>query len=214
MSDGLNTDPSGRLFIAMTLPPDLIASLTGVREEFQTLGIPRLRWVDGSRIHLTLQFLGETRLFQAPVIEEAMQEATSGMPSLRLTLDGWGLFSGKPRRARSAARTSDWDRMPRVLWAGLAGDVDQLIDCADRLGAALASRGVSSDGKRFRPHITLARVPQRASLAECEMLREAVERIATPSAIEFQVAELHLIHSLLGESPQYRILRSVEFRPA
>ena len=214
MSDGRNTDPTGRLFIAVTLPPHVIASLTAAREEFQALGIPRLRWVANSRMHLTLQFLGETRLSQAPLIEEAMHEAASGMPSIRLTLAGWGLFSSKPRRARTAARTSGQEQMPRVLWAGLAGDVDELIGCADRLGGALASHDVPSDRKQFRPHITLARVPHRASPVECDMLREAVGRIATPSAIEFQVAEIHLIHSLLGESPQYRILRSVEFRPA
>jgi 2'-5' RNA ligase len=214
MSDGLNTDPTGRLFIAVTLPFNVIASLTAAREEFQAPGLPRLRWVDNSRMHLTLQFLGETRLSQAPLIEEAMQAASSGMPSLRLTVAGWGLFSSKLRRARTAAQSSGQEQMPRVLWAGLAGDVGELIGCADRLGAALASHGIASDRKLFRPHITLARVPHRASPAECDMLREAVERIATPSAVEFQVAEIHLIHSLLGKSPQYRILRSVEFRPA
>jgi 2'-5' RNA ligase len=211
MTTGAIADPTGRLFLAVTPPPDALAELIAARKAFQAAGVPPLRWVDGNRMHLTLQFLGETRLSETPLIEAAMREAMAEMPSLKLTLAGWGLFNGKHRRAGTARQDSAPEPAPRVLWAGIGGDVHELTGCAVRLGAALAARGIPSDRRPFRPHITLARVPRNASQAERDALLAAVRQMPIPSSVAFQVAELHLIQSLLAQPPRYRILGSVEF---
>ncbi|HJN91158.1 MAG TPA: RNA 2',3'-cyclic phosphodiesterase [Dehalococcoidia bacterium] len=199
--------PTGRLFLALPLPPQLIAALTAAHDEFLAAGVPRLRWVHPNRLHLTVQFLGETPLSQVSAIEEALKEAASETPALTLTLNGWGLFEGRSRGQRSG-------RSPRVLWAGLGGDTPGLAACVDRLEQALAARGLPSDPGRFRPHITLARVPERAPLPERTLLREIVAGMPPPPDVAFQAAEVALIQSVLGSPPRYQTLRRAPFRGA
>jgi 2'-5' RNA ligase len=47
--------------------------------------------------------------------------------------------------------------MARLLWAGVAGDVDQLERVAAATRSACVRSGVEIDGAKFRPHLTLAR---------------------------------------------------------
>src|SRR3712207_7437894 len=58
---------------------------------------------------------------------------------LTLHIKGGGSF-GSPRR-------------PRVLWAGVAGDVEALSAIQKDVEAALAPLGVAPEGRAFTPHI-------------------------------------------------------------
>lgn len=66
-----------------------------------------------------------------------------GVGALNLAARGVGAFPD-PQRAR-------------VLWAGVAGEVDKLRRVQAQIEAELAHRGFPRDRRRFSPHITLAR---------------------------------------------------------
>lgn len=128
-----------RLFVALALPDsvkDQIASLGG--------GIPGAKWIDRDNLHLTLQFIGE-------VPEDRMADIHHGLgrirqPAFEIAVAGIGYF----KQGRFAA----------LLWAGIDRN-DALGQLRDKVVQALKREGVESDGRRFAPHIALARL-QRA----------------------------------------------------
>ena len=185
-------EPVGRLFIAVALPPAVRAELAALRAALEGAGVPRLRWVQPDGIHLTLKFLGDTPLRRRPEIEAAMEEAGAAGPEHTLSLGGLGLFGG---------------RRPRVLWAGLDGDVAAVIALAARLDAALAERGFEPERRPLTPHLTLARVPDRAGDEQRRALRRIVEACAAPAPLPLAVDALRLIQSdLTPGGARYRTL--------
>jgi len=109
-----------------------------------------LSWVKPENMHLTIRFLGDlgTQASGAP-----------GIPS------GRGRNPMRPsREARRLGAFPSPDR-PRVLWAGLERALRTIAIA--RLGETRASaRGIRPPDKPFRPHVTLARVRERAQGVE------------------------------------------------
>ena len=130
-------------------------------------------------------------------IDAALRETARETAPIELQLNGWGLFGG---------------RRPRVVWAGLAGEIERLADCAARLDTALEVRLAEGDfrpeGRPFRPHLTIARVPDRVPNDARIALRAAVAALTPPSETPWRVNELHLIRSHLGADPYYETLAS------
>jgi RNA 2',3'-cyclic 3'-phosphodiesterase len=144
-----------RLFLAGPLPEafqvDVFAALTAARR-----AASQARWVRPGQLHLTLAFLGETDGAQVPSLLEALRPLGPRHRGLMLGLQGAGCF-GRPQT-------------PDVLFAELAGDVAGLRALeADVQGALGPWR--SADGRRFYPHLTLARARSRqgdAALLRCQ----------------------------------------------
>ncbi|KQS68963.1 hypothetical protein ASG41_06030 [Modestobacter sp. Leaf380] len=72
----------------------------------------------------------------------ALGPVVAGAPPVTVQLTGAGRFGR---------------RRPRVLWAGVGGDVDGLSVVADRLAAAARHAGVPVDERPYAPHLTLGR---------------------------------------------------------
>ena len=147
-----------------------------------------LRWVRPDSIHLTLKFLGATDAGRVATITSALQKAASECAAGDLRVEGLGLFGG---------------RRPRVLWAGLGGDVEAIRHCASRVDLALSACGFAPERQPLTPHLTLARMRDRATTRDREALRRAVDRVMTnpgksPTVGTIPVTTLHLIRSHLG----------------
>ena len=132
-----------RTFIALELPE-------GMRWETAALARGLASRVSGrfmarESYHVTLAFLGEIDEAAARSVIGALDEVALHCDPVELRPDGLGTF-GRPRDC--------------TLWLGLAA-TDALIGLARLLRGALNERGITFDGKSFRPHVTLAR---RASL--------------------------------------------------
>ena len=124
-----------RLFVAIDLPPahrDRIRSICS--------GLPGARWTPAEQIHLTLRFIGE-------VDNSLFRQITDTLAEIRtepLTLKIKGLGHFPPRRP------------PRVLWAGLEKN-DGLLQLRNRIETTLVRIGLEQEGRKFAPHITIAR---------------------------------------------------------
>lgn len=170
-----------RLFVAIELDEGVREALARVQGELRSRPLPPLRWVRPEGIHLTLKFLGETPADRVPAIEAALRQALAGLSPLRIELGPLGTFGG---------------RRPRVLWVGIAGDVDRLKDLQARIDRALQSLGFPREERAYSPHLTLARVPPSAAGAG-PALDEALAAVPPPQAA-MEVRVLSLMLSRLG----------------
>jgi 2'-5' RNA ligase len=125
-----------RLFIAIDLPED-------IRQELLTLccGLPGARWIRPEQMHLTLRFIGDVDGGRLRLIREALAALRADPFSLRLR--DIGFF---PPRGT-----------PRVVWAGIEKN-DKLVQLRNRIESALVRTGLEPEGRKFSPHITLARL--------------------------------------------------------
>ena len=144
-----------RAFVAVVPPP---AALAGVESTVDSLGelVPSdesgdgLRWTPRDQWHLTVQFLG--RLVELDSLVESLVDSLRRVPAFDVQLGGGGAF---PEPAHGS-----------VLWVGVAAGGAELAALAGAVHEATAPLGFATDGRPFRPHLTLARAPMARDLAE------------------------------------------------
>ena len=129
-----------RLFAAIRPPAAVIGALLDLEG-----GVAGARWQDAGQLHLTLRFFGEVEAAQADDLAAAL-EGVRAAP-FALALRGVGQFAKK-----GSAHT---------LWAGLAPS-DALLALQRQVESAARRAGLPPEGRKFAPHITLARL-NRAS---------------------------------------------------
>jgi len=132
-------------FIALPIPAPLKAKL----ERLQRLiapSLPDAKWVEPAGFHITLAFLGDVDDIHLNTVCNAVAEAVRGFSPIDLTIRSLGAF---PDMAS-----------PRVLWAGIVGDLDELNELQQAVFSAADRAGYRADG-RFHPHITLGRMKIR-----------------------------------------------------
>ena len=168
-----------RLFVALELPEHITAALGGIQTRLCRQGL-NLRWVRPGNIHLTLKFLGDTPAPAVAAIGQALQSVAPEVGALTL-------------RARSGGTFPD-SRRPRVMWAGLEGDLEPLADLHRALEDSLALRGFDRSQRPFRAHLTLGRFKTRSPAGQ---LAGALETLETFASARFQAHQLGLYQSLL-----------------
>jgi 2'-5' RNA ligase len=89
-----------------------------------------------------------------------------------------------------------------VLWAGIIGaDLPRLNALHAKLGDALRTAGVTVEGERFHPHLTLGRVRRPLKAAERAELREWSVQWGAATFGEVPVDRVQLMRSQLGGGP-------------
>jgi 2'-5' RNA ligase len=186
--------PRWRVFIAVTIPPEVRAELQRPVEALQPLGeATRINRVD--RIHLTLHFLGHRPVAEVEQLSTRLGAATFARRRLAVAARGVGAFPS-------------WKR-PNVLWAGITGDeLPQLVALQAELGAELARAGIPLED-RFHPHLTLARVRARLVGQRRRLLDEWAAAWRDADLGEIPVDAVYLMRSELGAGPpRYSTLAS------
>jgi 2'-5' RNA ligase len=172
-----------RLFIALEPPEPVRRRIAALAEELRQ-GAGRagddVRWVRPENVHLTLQFLGAVPEERVAGIVAALRDAAAGARPLSLSLRGAGGFPNA--------------RRPRVLWAGIEGDLSPLAALVAGLGARLAKLGYPPEERPFSPHLTLGRARDgRGAPGLAGALARAGQAEATPwRAVELVLFESHL----------------------
>jgi 2'-5' RNA ligase len=128
-----------RLFVAVELPGDVRDALAGLVRRLPSDGV---KWGSPSTFHVTVRFLGAVD--PPEPVAEALVATVARFGRLRLRLSGGGAFPSPQR--------------PRILWAGVTGDVAALGQIGQAMDEALAPFGIVAEERAFRPHVTLGRV--------------------------------------------------------
>lgn len=140
-----------RTFVALVIPQTWMDYLAGVERDLSGR-MSGLSWVKPGNLHITIRFLGDLGDSGVRRAGESARRGTEGHPAFRARLEGLGAFPSKNR--------------PRVLWAGLAEGAEEAIALASSINQTLQRDGFGPPDKPFRPHITLARVRERAQGVE------------------------------------------------
>jgi RNA 2',3'-cyclic 3'-phosphodiesterase len=156
-----------RSFLAFELPPDIRKTLSDASDAMKR-GLLNLRWVRLENIHLTLIFLGNFPSNRVDSTGDALKEICDKYAPFSIQLKGIGTFGGR--------------RNPRVLWAGIDGELDRMGAFRDDLQIKLRAFGVKKEDRKFKPHLTLARF-RKGNKPEMELPRILSEfkDISSPS---------------------------------
>jgi RNA 2',3'-cyclic 3'-phosphodiesterase len=125
-----------RLFVAIDLPAEISAFI-----EDMGIGIPGARPVPTDQLHLTLKFIGKVEKSKLHDIKDALAEIHSCQ--FPLCLKGVGHF---PPRGN-----------PTILWVGIS-PILEIVSLRNRIENLLHHHGIPREGRKFSPHITIARL--------------------------------------------------------
>lgn len=147
-----------RVFTGIPLPPECKDRLRKAIHRHREF-CPGLRWIQPQGAHITLKFLGEVADERLPEVLDCLREIRFAPFALRL--GGVGFFPEKGP--------------PKVLWLGLAQGQKEISELAAQVENMLAPLGFKPDKKKYRPHLTLARVKnaQDGSGGRSRMCRSA-----------------------------------------
>ena len=171
-----------RTFIAVPLAPDVRDAAVRARTPLAAYA-DRFRWVSPSRLHLTLQFLGDLTTAEVAGAVEASEAAAGTFAPFAISFAGLGAFP-------SVAA-------PRVVWVGVARGAERLIALAESLAGALRDRRISLDPRPFAPHLTLARARGTGRPPDLRREAQAFDRVVLGDQ---PVTELVVVKSVLGSS--------------
>ena len=129
-----------RLFIGLEIPSDVAQSLAMMRG-----GLPGARWIDPENYHLTLRFIGDIDDALAREIAVMLGRVQRG--SFELRFDGLSSFGG---------------RKPRAVIAG-ATQIPALMELQAEQERLLQRLGLDPEGRKYIPHVTLARLRETSS---------------------------------------------------
>ena len=184
-----------RVFVALDLPAEAKETLRATVSTLEQELSPGVRWVRSEGIHLTLKFLGNVDAGLVPDLLRAMEASAREFDrdSFRLNLSGLGVFPNA--------------REPRVLWAGVAGEMEPLAALQELVDVAISELGFSRERRPFRPHLTIGRVRDQVLPEERRRIGEVMRETKLPPTDSWQVDEMHLIRSTL--TPQGAIYVSI-----
>ncbi|HEU4660407.1 MAG TPA: RNA 2',3'-cyclic phosphodiesterase [Pseudolabrys sp.] len=136
-----------RLFTGVEIPPETRQALASQRG-----GLPGARWIDPENYHLTLRFIGD-------VDDVTAREVAS--------------LLGKVKRApfdlRLEGLTSFGSRKPRAVVATVTL-AQALLDVQAEHERLMQRIGLDPDGRKYTPHVTLARLRDSSSRQVAEYL--------------------------------------------
>lgn len=182
-----------RLFVALALPPEWREALAAAQADLRRAGA-NLRYVPPQNLHLTLLFLGSVSRGRLPPLRHSLSIALAEMPPFTLTLAGLDLVGSR--------------RRPRVVVATIGSQTAALARLQLAVQAVAAPYQTRPEPRPFRPHITLARVPEGLPAEETTALAPRLVRGAPPPAATFEVRSVALVQSFLGDgSPRYEPLQ-------
>jgi len=180
-----STMPSAiRAFIAIPLPPEIVARLTPSVEELRAVcrtAKVEARWSRPEGWHLTLKFLGAVSRVD-PLLGR-LPVCAARHTAFSLHFNGFGVFPDA--------------RRPRVLWIGLEPDegVRALDALAREVDQATAELGYPGETRPFSPHLTVARVRSERSSPD---LAAWVERHVADRLGSIRVERMALMRSDTG----------------
>jgi len=182
-----------RLFVDLAPPAAALDDLDAACAQLRP-GRGDLRWTSPELWHITLAFLGEVSEDGLTRLLPRLERAAGRHRPVGLSLAGAGAFPG-PARAN-------------VLWIGVSGDREGLGELAMSVDAAARRAGTPPPdaGRRYRPHVTLARCRMPADVGP------VIAELSGYQGVPWTAEEIYLIRSTLGAQPRYETLGTWKLR--
>ena len=172
-----------RAFIAISLPDTLKKELDELEKILKRRCPDVIKWVEPVSIHLTLVFLGQTTDDKIEEINFGIEDATSGISPMKLTVKDVGAFPGLNRA--------------QVIWVGLQGELSLLAALQQRITNNMEQLGFPKEERSFSPHLTLGRVRNYTSPEDRQKIGKVLSEIKFESAHTINVNEINLMQSKL-----------------
>jgi RNA 2',3'-cyclic 3'-phosphodiesterase len=187
------TNDRMRLFVAIAPPPEVLDELDAAAAPFRD-GRQDLRWTNQEAWHVTLAFLGEVEELAATRLIPRLERAAGRHSTFSLAFAGAGAFPAATKA--------------NVLWTGLGGDRHALSELAASVNAGARRAGAMppDKGRRFQPHLTLARCRMPADVSSLVAALDGYQ------GLPWTADRIHLIHSRLGQQPRFVMLGSWPLR--
>lgn len=180
-----------RAFVAVPIPNGVAVFLQQAQTRLQSPGM-NIRWVASKNIHLTLKFLGDIDSSRISEVADQMDAVAGSIHAFSLKAKGVGVFPNL--------------RNARVVWVGLAGDLDRLKVIQATLESGLESAGFGKASLNFRAHLTIGRTRQRIDAPTIRLALEPMQDVASDS---FRVDRLALFKSILKPAgAEYTLLHT------
>jgi 2'-5' RNA ligase len=167
-----------RTFIAIEIPSEIKAALAALQTKLRRAGAD-VSWTKPENLHLTLNFLGEVDERRIVEVEKACVDLAAEFQPFTLRLNDTGAFPNTGQ--------------PRVLWAGLSGEIGNVVEMHRLLDERLALLGFKREEKRFHPHLTIGRLKSNKKTRELLALADAHQL----PELSFEVTEIVLMKSEL-----------------
>lgn len=136
-----------RLFAAIDIPGEVKDKLRALLDRVRPTA--DINWSPIENLHVTTKFMGEWPEHRLQEMERALSGiGRSG--AIGITVRGIGWFPNP--------------RNPRVFWAGIEGG-EALQRLAQATDDAVGAIGIAREERKYSPHLTLARIRDRVSLA-------------------------------------------------
>ena len=164
-----------RLFTALDIPENFRSRVAAFRDSDAL----EARWSPPDQYHITLRFIGDVDGDEISRYEEIISDITA--PIARCIPYGLDVLPSRQN--------------PSVVIVGLERS-DSLLAVYDELSAALEELGLEPEGRRFRPHVTLARVHDGTSPEAVHAYLRSQSADDLPS---FQAKYVHLYESTLTQ---------------
>src|SRR5476651_308821 len=136
-----------RLFTGVEIPPDIGEALSMLRG-----GLPGARWITPDNYHLTLRFIGDVDDLIAQEVALMLGRVRRG--AFELHLEGLASFGG---------------RRPRAVVANVA-PAQALLEVQAEHERLMQRIGLEPEGRKYLPHVTLARLRESSSRDVAEYL--------------------------------------------
>jgi RNA 2',3'-cyclic 3'-phosphodiesterase len=173
-------DKNIRAFLAVVPPEDILQAMSALQEKFKNEINGRISWTKPQSQHLTLKFFGDISPEDVKNISTAAQNQIAEVPALNLKVEKIGVFPDV--------------RRPRVIWCGVAGDVQKLTELQKQLDNDFAGIGFPKEDRPFRAHLTLGRIKDAHGLTG---ISEALDKHSDFAAGDFSCKGLILFQSKL-----------------
>jgi 2'-5' RNA ligase len=136
-----------RLFTGVEIPSDIGQALSMLRG-----GLPGARWITPDNYHLTLRFIGDVDEVIAQEVASLLGRVRRG--AFELHLEGLTSFGG---------------RRPRAVVATVA-PAQALLEVQTEHERLMQRIGLAPEGRKYMPHVTLARLRDSSSLDVADYL--------------------------------------------
>jgi 2'-5' RNA ligase len=157
-----------RLFTGLEIPPEVSQSLATLRG-----GLPGARWIDPENYHVTLRFIGD--------VDDVVAHEVASM---------LGRVRRQPFELRVEDLKSFGGRKPRAVVATI-GPSQAVMELQAEHERLMQRVGLEPEGRKFIPHVTLARLRESSSRQVADYLAVRAPFRSPP----FQVARFVLFSS-------------------